>query len=153
VESRDRIVVLFLLSGRNMIVIADRIRVMGEMLARRFEADGIHARSVADAAELLAVVAQGKTHAVVLDPMLPGNAGLGALIRLRALEGECAAVPVLILSTSDSAESIETAKRLGCNDYAVKGRESPTQLVLRTRMLVENQRAAPQVSETREVPS
>lgn len=123
-----------------MIVIADRIRAMGEMLARRFEGDGIHARSVADASELLSLVAQGNTRAVVLDTMLPGNAGLGALVRLRALAGACAAVPVLVLSTSDSIEAIGNAKRLGCTDYAVKGRESPTQLVHRVRLLIDGAR-------------
>ena len=138
--------VLILLLKDRMIVIADRIRAMGEMLARRFEADGIHARSVADATELLALVGTGKTRAVVLDPMLPGNAGLGALVRIRGLGGACAAVPVLLLSTNDSAEALENAKRLGCSDYAVKGRESPTQLVLRIRVLIGIEPAAPYAS-------
>lgn len=116
-------------------MIADRIRAMGEMLARRFEADGIHARAVADASELLSLVALGRTRAVVLDPMLPGN-GLGALVRIRGLAGDGGSVPVLVLSTSDSADAVENAKRLGGSDYAVKGRESPTQLVHRVRLLI-----------------
>ena len=126
-----------------MILIADRIRAMGEMLARRFEADGLHARSVSDASELLRVVTEGKAQAVVLDPMLPGNAGFGALIRIRSLEGTPGVVPVLILSTNDSAEGIESAKRAGSSDYAVKGRETPTQLVIRVRRLLGLEAATP----------
>ena len=140
-----------------MIVIADRIRAMGEMLARRFEADGIPARSVGDAAELLDLVSQGKACAVVLDPLLPGNAGLGALVRIRALEGNCGAIPVLVLSTTDGPETVENAKRLGSSDYAVKGCDSPTQLVRRVRVLLGLAPAAPygsiqaQIHSTREV--
>ena len=118
-----------------MIVIADRIRAMGEMLARRFEADGVAARSVSDAGELLQWITRGHVKAVILDPMLPGNAGLGALVRIRALADAANATPVLVLSTNDSPESIDTAKRLGASDYAVKGRETPTQLVARVRKL------------------
>lgn len=109
---------------------------MGEMLARRFEADGLHARAVSDSSELLQKIAEGRTQAVILDPMLPGNAGFGALIRIRAIEGAAGIVPVLTLSTNDSAEGIEAAKRAGSTDYAVKGRETPTQLVLRVRRLL-----------------
>lgn len=134
-------------------MIADRIRAMGEMLARRFEADGIHARSVADASELLAVVAAGRARAVILDPLLPGNAGLGALVRIRGLAGACAAIPVLVLSTNDATDAIENAKRLGSNDYAVKGRESPTQLVLRVRLLAGIESTAPHGSSRPQVPN
>src|SRR5688500_7103053 len=109
-----------------MIVIADRIRAMGEMLARRFEADGLPARAVSDSTELLNVVAQGHAKGVILDPMLPGNAGYGTLVRIRAIAGAAASVPVLVLSTNDAPEHVETAKRLGSTDYAVKGRETPT---------------------------
>lgn len=129
-----------------MILIADRIRAMGEMLARRFEADGLHARSVSDASELLRAVTEGKAQAVVLDPMLPGNAGFGALVRIRSLAGGPGAIPVLILSTNDSPEGVDAAKRAGSSDYAVKGRDTPTQLVLRVRRLLGIEATTPRVS-------
>ena len=119
-----------------MILIADRIRAMGEMLARRFEADGLHAKAVSDSADLLQRIAVGNVQAVILDPMLPGNAGFGALIRIRALAGAPGTIQVLTLSTNDSAEGLEAAKRAGSNDYAVKGRETPTQIVLRVRRML-----------------
>jgi len=119
-----------------MILIADRIRAMGEMLARRFEADGLHAKAVSDSSELLQKIAAGNVQGVILDPMLPGNAGFGALIRIRALAGASGAIPVLTLSTNDAPEGVEMAKRAGSSDYAVKGRETPTQLVLRIRRLI-----------------
>jgi DNA-binding response OmpR family regulator len=94
------------------------------------------ARAVSDSTELLSVVTQGHARGVILDPMLPGNAGYGALVRIRAIAGAAASVPVLVLSTNDAPEHMETAKRLGSTDYAVKGRETPTQLVLRMRRLM-----------------
>ena len=112
------------------------------MLARRFEADGQAAKAVGDANELLAAVGSGGVTSVILDPMLPGNAGYAVLARLRAAPGG-ATLPVLVLSTNDSPEAMEAAKRAGVVHYAIKGRETPAQLVTRMRKILGIETAAP----------
>jgi DNA-binding response OmpR family regulator len=69
-----------------------------------------------------------KPHIILLDILLPGLSGLEVLERLKA-EGETKTIPVLILSNLADEDTINTAKKLGAEEYIVKADFSPEQVV------------------------
>ncbi len=69
-----------------------------------------------------------KPHIILLDILLPGLSGLEVLERLKA-EGETKDIPVLILSNLADEDTINTAKKLGAEEYIVKADFSPEQVV------------------------
>jgi CheY-like chemotaxis protein len=69
-----------------------------------------------------------KPNLIMLDILLPGLSGLEVLERLKA-EGITKEIPVFILSNLADEVTIDTAKKLGAEEYIVKADFSPAQVV------------------------
>jgi CheY-like chemotaxis protein len=69
-----------------------------------------------------------KPNIILLDILMPGLSGLEVLERLKA-EGDTKDIPVFILSNLADETTIDTAKKLGAEEYIVKADFSPEQVV------------------------
>ena len=99
---------------------------------RDVEGVNIDVDGVKDGEEALAYVyRQGQyadkalPHVIFLDLRMPKVNGLEVLERIKA-DADLACIPVVVLTSSDRAEDVESAYRLGTNSYVTKpGGESP----------------------------
>ena len=92
---------------------------MRRLLAAVLELDGWDVQCASDGDEALALAAEYRPDAVLLDVMMPNADGLTALWRLRESDGgrECA---VVMVSAVDDRETQRRAIDAGCDDYLVK---------------------------------
>jgi two-component system response regulator len=93
---------------------------------RDVEGVRIDVEGVRDGAEVLAYVQRqgeyaGKElpHVIFLDLRMPKVSGLEVLERLKQ-DPQLACIPVVVLTSSDRAEDIDAAYRLGTNSYVTK---------------------------------
>jgi DNA-binding response OmpR family regulator len=84
------------------------------------EADGYRVEVAGDGEETLASFNVCHPDLVVLDVMMPRLTGFEVLARLRALGGDAARVPVLVLSARASEGDIVCGFGLGGSDYVTK---------------------------------
>ncbi|WP_281292256.1 response regulator transcription factor [Actinomadura decatromicini] len=90
---------------------------LAEVLSRALALEGWTVRTAGGGAEALAVAADFRPDAVVLDVMLPDIDGLGVLHRLRADAPE---VCVLFLTARDAVEDRVAGLTAGGDDYVTK---------------------------------
>jgi CheY-like chemotaxis protein len=84
------------------------------------EADGYHVEVAGDGEEALTRYQACRPSLLVLDIMMPRLTGFEVLARLRAMGGEAASVPVLVLSARASEGDIVSGFDLGSADYVTK---------------------------------
>jgi two-component system response regulator MprA len=84
------------------------------------EADGYHVEVAGDGEEALTRYQTCRPSLLVLDIMMPRLTGFEVLARLRAMGGEAASVPVLVLSARGSEGDIVSGFDLGSTDYVTK---------------------------------
>jgi two-component system OmpR family response regulator len=100
-------------------LVADDDDGMRRLLAAVLELNGWDVQCASDGDEALALAAEYRPDAVLLDVMMPNSDGLTALRRLRESDGgrDCA---VMMVSGLDGPESQQRAIDAGCDDYLVK---------------------------------
>ncbi|TYB47946.1 response regulator transcription factor [Actinomadura chibensis] len=99
------------------VLVVDDEPDLAEVLSRALALEGWTVRTAGDGAEALAVAADFRPDAVVLDVMLPDIDGLGVLRRLRAGAPE---VCVLFLTARDAVEDRVAGLTAGGDDYVTK---------------------------------
>ncbi|TYC16386.1 response regulator transcription factor [Actinomadura syzygii] len=99
------------------VLVVDDEPDLAEVLSRALALEGWTVRTAADGAEALAVAADFRPDAVVLDVMLPDIDGLGVLHRLRAGAPD---VCVLFLTARDAVEDRVAGLTAGGDDYVTK---------------------------------
>ena len=93
---------------------------MRNLVRHVLEADGYSVEVAGDGEETLARYHACHPDLVVLDVMMPRLTGFEVLARLRALGGDAARVPVLVLSARASEGDIVCGFELGGSDYVTK---------------------------------
>ncbi|TYK53179.1 response regulator transcription factor [Actinomadura decatromicini] len=99
------------------VLVVDDEPDLAEVLSRALVLEGWTVRTAGGGAEALAVAADFRPDAVVLDVMLPDIDGLGVLHRLRADAPE---VCVLFLTARDAVEDRVAGLTAGGDDYVTK---------------------------------
>ncbi|MFC4054919.1 response regulator transcription factor [Actinomadura syzygii] len=99
------------------VLVVDDEPDLAEVLSRALALEGWTVRTAADGAEALAVAADFRPDAVVLDVMLPDIDGLRVLHRLRAGAPD---VCVLFLTARDAVEDRVAGLTAGGDDYVTK---------------------------------
>ncbi len=103
-------------------------------------------------AETLAVglerLASGPVDVVLLDLSLPDSRGLDTLKRVR---GQCASVPIVVLSGHDDEGMALAALKLGAQDYLVKGTANAQIVVRSIRYAMERKRADDELARERDL--
>jgi DNA-binding response OmpR family regulator len=100
-------------------LIADDDAGIRRLLAAVLELEGWDVWCARDGEEALALAAEYRPDAVLLDVLMPKADGLTALRRLRESEGgrDCA---VVMVSAFDEQETRQLAIDAGCDDYIMK---------------------------------
>lgn len=99
-----------------VLVVEDEWRIRS-FIERGLSEEGLAVRGAGDAAAADGALAEGGVEVVLLDWMLPGEAGVELLRRWRQ-QGE--ATPVIMLSARDGIEDRVAALDAGADDYVVK---------------------------------
>jgi PleD family two-component response regulator len=103
-----------------MIVVVDDQIDTAEPLVRLLHRDGLSAVHKLGARELLKHLEHEPTALIILDVMMPDMDGIECLERIRD-RAEWADIPVVMYSADFSFDRMQEAKRLGAEEYVVKG--------------------------------
>jgi DNA-binding response OmpR family regulator len=104
-------------AGRPRVLVADAEDQVRQILAQVLPRYGIHADTVADGRQAVAMAAPGHYDLVILDLMMPGQNGFSAL---RQIMRDRPDQPVLVLSARSDPESKVAGLGLGADDYLPK---------------------------------
>lgn len=111
---------------------------IASMYRMRLEAEAFDVHVASTGEEGVEQARELRPDAIVLDIMLPGIDGIEVLRQLRG-QDETRELPVVVLSNSAGLpDDGDEARRLGINDWLVKSRVSPTELLRRLRDLLES---------------
>lgn len=113
-----------------MILIVDDHLDTGRLLARLLRSHGHDAVAVESGREGLSLLAQLSPKLVILDKCMPEMDGMAVLKSIRA-DAQSHLTPVIFYSADASAEDAEQARRLGAQDYLIKG-QTPFQDICST---------------------
>jgi two-component system response regulator MprA len=114
------------------VLIVDDDPKLLKMLTRTLAYEGFHVLSASDGNMALAKIQAHRPDVVVLDWMMPGLDGLGALERLRAAGDKTL---VLMLTARDAVENRVAGLEGGADDYLVKP-FAPAELLARVHALL-----------------
>ncbi|WP_101047050.1 response regulator [Macromonas nakdongensis] len=120
--------------AQHLLMIEDDARLAG-MVAEYLQRSGYSVAHAGDGAAGLAAVQQRLPDLVILDLMLPDTDGLDVCRRLRALPGEAARVPVLMLTAKGDPMDRIIGLEMGADDYLPKPFE-PRELLARIRAVL-----------------
>ena len=101
------------------ILVADDDAVTIKTLTAGLQAAGFSVITAADAMQAMMVARKHKPDAVVLDIIMPGGTGLGALERLKA-SSATQQIPVIAISASLEPGLADQARTLGAVEYLCK---------------------------------
>ena len=113
------------------IILCDDEDVLREVVAEYLGSRGFHVREANSAERLLQLVEEQIPDAIVLDIRMPGEDGLSALRRLRAVSD----VPVLMLTAVDELIDRVVGLELGADDYLGKPID-PREIEARIRTVI-----------------
>jgi CheY-like chemotaxis protein len=103
-----------------MILIVDDHHDTGAVLARLLKACGYDVIAVTSGKAALSLIPKAHPSLVILDKSMPDLSGLDVLRAIRS-DASLAFVPVILYSADDRPADVAEAKRLGAQDYLVKG--------------------------------
>jgi CheY-like chemotaxis protein len=103
-----------------MILIVDDHHETGAVLARLLKTCGYDAIAVTSGKAALSLLPKVRPSLVILDKSMPELSGLDVLRAIRS-DATLASVPVILYSAEDHPADVVEAKRLGAQEYLVKG--------------------------------
>ena len=132
------------MSTAHLLMIEDDTRLAG-MVGEYLRQSGYAVAHAGDGEAGLALLQDAPVDLVILDLMLPGIDGLEVCRRIRALPGEGARVPVLMLTAKGDPMDRIVGLELGADDYLPKPFE-PRELLARIRAVLRRRQggAAPE---------
>jgi DNA-binding response OmpR family regulator len=108
-----------LYASRHTVLIADNDHLILQLLENRFRMRGFKVLLADDGKKAWDAAMTKLPDLVVLDRMMPGLDGLHVLKNMRG-EKATRGIPVIVLSARKEEHDIETARRMGANDYVIK---------------------------------
>jgi CheY-like chemotaxis protein len=116
-------------SNRSVVLLAEDNSDHAFFTSRAFRevhGDGLEMHTVTDGEQVLSYLRKEgsyaespRPHLIVLDLRMPKKGGLEVLSEMQA-DASLAAIPVVVLSSSDRAEDIKTSYARGANSYVTK---------------------------------
>lgn len=122
------------MSTQHLLMIEDDAR-LADMVSEYLKQSGFAVTHLPNGESGLAAVQDGKVDLVILDLMLPDTDGLEVCRRIRALPGEAAHVPVLMLTAKGDPMDRIIGLEVGADDYLPKPFE-PRELLARIRAVL-----------------
>jgi PleD family two-component response regulator len=106
---------------RQRILVVDDHLDGANALVRLLRHSGCEAFAVGSAQEALSLLEEQKPDALILDVMMPGMDG-PTLLQIIRSNPRLRDLPVVMYSSDSNYERVDEARRLGAQDYIVKGR-------------------------------
>ena len=103
-----------------MILVVDDHLDTGRLLVRLLKSRGHDAVAAGSGEEGLTLIAKVDPDLVILDKCMPEMDGMAVLQQIRA-DTQSQSVPVIMYSADASDEDVSRARRLGAQEYLVKG--------------------------------
>ncbi len=111
------------------ILIVEDDDFLRSLLSERLEGSGYTVEQAENGERALELVPEFKPDLVLLDLLLPGIHGFEVLSWLKELDKPLSDTPVIILSNLGSEEDIKKGKALGAEDYLVKAKFTPKDII------------------------
>jgi len=121
-------------NAKKILMVDDDVR-MRELLQRYLTEQGFNIKTVADSAEMDAVIAEEHIDLLVLDLMLPGEDGLAICRRLRAAGST---MPIIMLTARGDEVDRIIGLEMGADDYLPKP-FNPRELLARINAIMRRQ--------------
>lgn len=115
------------------ILIVEDDETLAEMYHSRLVVDGFEISKAINGEEALKILRVLEHDLILLDIMLPKVDGLSVLEQLRSSSWPNKNKPVIIFSVLAQPQDVERARKLGANDYLVKGGVTPNEVVAKIR--------------------
>lgn len=115
------------------ILIIEDDEILLSMYHTRLTVDGFDISKAINGEEGLKILQEIEHDLILLDIMLPEIDGFTVLERLRNSQWPNKNKPVIVFSVLAQPHDIEKARRLGANEYLVKGNVTPKQVVEKIR--------------------
>jgi DNA-binding response OmpR family regulator len=126
------------MTAQHSLLLIDDDQRLSNMVSEYLARSGYAIGSAFTGAAGLAALRQSKFDLVILDLMLPDMDGLDVCRQIRALPGEAANVPVLMLTAKGDPMDRVIGLELGADDYVPKPFE-PRELLARVRTVLRRQ--------------
>ena len=120
----------------NKIVIIEDDRAINQMYRMKFEANGFDVRIAYDGKAGIDLVRDFSPDIVLLDLQMPEITG-DEVLKLIRQNPKLRDLKVIILTNTSAEEAPATLDELKPNDYIVKAEMTPTQVVERTKEMIE----------------
>lgn len=137
------------MKNKARVLLVDDDPLILSMLSRLLRGDGYQTAEIARPEEVVPKVHAWNPDIILLDVRLPGRSGIEVL---QELVQEGSAVPVVMLTADDTAETAVRALKLGAADYVTKPYNSD-EIKIIIRKLLENRALQREVSYLRRVQS
>ncbi len=102
----------------NVLIVEDS-RTCRKLFRDLLDAYGIETRSTSSGVQAMQMIKDERPDLILMDMDLPDTSGI-ALTRWVKTEDELAAVPIIVITAADTAESERLARAAGCDDYMAK---------------------------------
>ncbi len=107
------------MSAKKKILLVEDEADLAELVRFNVEREGYDCRSVHNGTEALAEVRRARPDLIILDRMLPGQSGDEVASKLKR-DGDCAAIPVIMLTAKAEESDQLVGFALGVDDYLTK---------------------------------
>jgi two-component system OmpR family response regulator len=102
--------------SRQILIVEDN-RMLLELMKSKLEGQGYHVKKAENGLEALNVVEKNKIDLIISDIMMPNISGLSLL---GVLNDSPNRIPVILMSSNEQKNVIDSAKKLGASDYIIK---------------------------------
>jgi CheY-like chemotaxis protein len=113
---------------KGTILIVEDKHEFREIYGDRLRFGGYHVLDAGDGVEALEILKKNKVDLIMTDINMPNKDGFELIKDVRAdLTNQ--AIPIIVMSVFDRGEHVEKANALGANEYLVKGRVTPNEVL------------------------
>jgi len=117
------------------ILIIEDDKFLRELICRKINKEGYDIAEAIDGEEGIKKSAEVMPDLILLDLILPGIDGFGALEKIKE-NPKTMSIPVVILSNLGQKDEIEKGLKLGASDFLIKAHFTPEEIVEKIRLIL-----------------
>ncbi len=114
------------------VLVVEDDKFLRDLIQEKLQKEGFSVLSAVDGEEGLRLINEQPPLLILLDLILPGVDGFEVLRRLKA-DPKTASIPVIVLSNLGQKEDMDRAMHDGAEDFMVKARFTPSEIVAKIR--------------------
>ena len=117
------------------ILIVEDDKFLRELISRKLVKEGFDIAEAIDGEEGIQKAAEFLPELILLDLILPGIDGFGALEKIKE-NTQTMSIPVVILSNLGQKDEVERGLKLGAIDFLIKAHFTPEEIVEKIRLIL-----------------